>query len=669
MKSASGRILAVIILSLALAGCSVPANLLPNVGSTYSCGCGYSFSKYPDASCGTSASSGSIPGTAPTLLCESVPANAGTDCNAACAGLSTQLSSGAGCGPIATPTGSATLLQAISCNPGTGSELVIGQSVNSFVVNMDSTNSILQVVDASTGSGAKASVHGTISYTLNGAGGITLNLISLTSDPFEVDGVEISNFTITGQGPSSGTVSGNNFTFPANSILVTILGSSTANQVAEPTNDAPVTGSLDPATGAFTLSGLFKSSDFVPGTTFVATLSLQGNYQDGPPTAVAGGPYSTTDCSVTLDGSGSTDFDGSTGALFYQWFDGERLLGTGLTPTVTLTSSGTTPITLRVFNAGGEFSEATAQATTTDSSCSTSNQPPVANAGLSQTLECTGNFSAAATLDGSGSSDPDGDALTYRWTGAPGNVLGTTSNISVTAPLTPPGSTTTTYTLAVTDPGGLSSTAETNVTVQDTKPPALTLSKTSLMVVLPTASAVGVSSSALNLNQYASAADACDPNPIINNNAPSVFPIGVTPVLFTASDRSNNVTAAQTMQVQVAYNFGGYLAPVLNTGQSLFQSGRTIPVQFRLTAADGTIITNAVAMLQVEFVSSKPTGTYDFTDATSSGNSDTGNTFRFDPTSGDYVFNLSTSGFAAGTWLLRTTLNDGTHYDVLISIK
>ena len=571
MKSANGRILAVIFLSLALAGCYIPTNLVPNVGSTYSCGCGYSFSQYPDASCGTSASSGSIAGTAPTLLCESVPANAGTDCDTACAGFSTQLRSGAGCGPIATPTGSATLLQAISCNPGTGSELVIGQSVNSFVANMDSTNSTLQVVDASTGSGAKASVHGTISYTLNGAGGITLNLIFLTSDPFVVDGVGISDFTITGQGPSSGTVSGNNFTFPANSILVTILGSSTANQVAEPTNDAPVTGTLDPATGPFTLSGLFKSSDFVPGTTFVATLSLQGNYQDGPPTAVAGGPYNTTDCSVTLDGSGS--------------------------------------------------------------------------------------------------SDPDGDTLTYRWTGAAGNVLGTTSNISVTAPLTPPGPTTTTYNLAVANPGGLSSTAETNVTVQDTKPSALTLSKTSLIVVLPTASAVGVSSSALNLNQYASAADACDPNPIINNNAPSVFPIGVTPASFTASDHSNNVSASQTMQVQVAYNFGGYLAPVLNTGQSLFQSGRTIPVQFRLTAADGTIVTNAVATLQVEFVSGTPTGTDDFTEATSSGNGDTGNTFRFDPTSGDYVFNLSTSGFAAGTWLLRTTLNDGTHYDVLISIK
>jgi len=46
----------------------------------------------------------------------------------------------------------------------------------------------------------------------------------------------------------------------------------------------------------------------------------------------------------------------------------------------------------------------------------TENRPPVANAGPDQTVEAASCSGVQVVLDGSGSSDPDGDPLTYTWT-------------------------------------------------------------------------------------------------------------------------------------------------------------------------------------------------------------------------------------------------------------
>ncbi len=52
------------------------------------------------------------------------------------------------------------------------------------------------------------------------------------------------------------------------------------------------------------------------------------------------------------------------------------------------------------------------------------NRRPRSDAGADQVLECTMPSGATTTLDGSGSSDPERDALTYLWSGASGSAAG-----------------------------------------------------------------------------------------------------------------------------------------------------------------------------------------------------------------------------------------------------
>jgi uncharacterized repeat protein (TIGR01451 family) len=96
-----------------------------------------------------------------------------------------------------------------------------------------------------------------------------------------------------------------------------------------------------------------------------------------------------------------------------------------------------------------------------------SNQPPVANAGPDQTVERTSVAGAQVQLDGSGSSDTDGDPLAYEWTWSGGSASGVTPIVTL-----PPGLTT--VTLTVSD-GQLSATDTVDITVADTTPPVVNI--------------------------------------------------------------------------------------------------------------------------------------------------------------------------------------------------
>jgi hypothetical protein len=93
------------------------------------------------------------------------------------------------------------------------------------------------------------------------------------------------------------------------------------------------------------------------------------------------------------------------------------------------------------------------------------NEPPVAYAGLDQVLECTSPAGVLAMLDGSGSWDPDGDSLSFDWSGAFGSATGMTPSVQL-------GLGSHAISLSVSDPAGLTAADAVDVVVSDTAAPS-----------------------------------------------------------------------------------------------------------------------------------------------------------------------------------------------------
>ena len=113
---------------------------------------------------------------------------------------------------------------------------------------------------------------------------------------------------------------------------------------------------------------------------------------------------------VTLNGSGSTNPSGQ-GTLSYSWAFSSLPVGsnatlsnpTAIMPTFNVDVAGTYSVTLTVSNGFGSSSATV--------NISTTNSPPVANAGPNQTVA----VGTTVALDGSGSSDADGSTLSFAW--------------------------------------------------------------------------------------------------------------------------------------------------------------------------------------------------------------------------------------------------------------
>jgi len=137
--------------------------------------------------------------------------------------------------------------------------------------------------------------------------------------------------------------------------------------------------------------------------------------ENRPPVADAGANQPVqSGSSVMLDGTGSSDPDGDT--ITYSWtLDAPLGSSAALSAADTAMPSFTTDVdgeyvgTLIVND--GQVDSAPDTVNVTASATPPVNRPPVAEAGPNQEVE-TGKL---VTLDGGGSSDPDGDTITYSW--------------------------------------------------------------------------------------------------------------------------------------------------------------------------------------------------------------------------------------------------------------
>jgi ABC-type transport system substrate-binding protein/chitodextrinase len=183
---------------------------------------------------------------------------------------------------------------------------------------------------------------------------------------------------------------------------------------------------------------------------------------DFPPVAaiaVEPGPSAFLDTVFVFNASGSSDPEGLP--LSYAWDFGDGGSATGLVASHTYSARAAYTVTLTVVDAGG-------QATTNTTTVTVLNRAPVADAGVDATV-----FKRElVTLNGSASSDIDGDTLTYLWRQVSGPPASLGANGSVLASFTPLAAGEYVFEIRVSDGDDLASDTV-NVTVPE-RPPALT---------------------------------------------------------------------------------------------------------------------------------------------------------------------------------------------------
>lgn len=152
----------------------------------------------------------------------------------------------------------------------------------------------------------------------------------------------------------------------------------------------------------------------------------------------------------------------------------------------------------------------------------------------------------------------------------------------------------------------------------------------------------------------------------------SQFPVGKSTVTCTATDSAGNTaTATFTMWVQYKVTIDSkygviFQQPINPDGSSIFRVGTVIPAEFKL-AGPSAGIKNLVAKIKMVKKSDTIQGT--IIEKPCLVLPDSGDTFRYNSKTGEYVFNFATSSLTQGTYRLEADLGDGVTRSVRVSMK
>lgn len=231
-------------------------------------------------------------------------------------------------------------------------------------------------------------------------------------------------------------------------------------------------------------------------------------------------------------------------------------------------------------------------------------------------------------------------------------------------PLAEYGLGTVTVTCAYTDSGGLTGSATVTYTIVDTTAPTLRLPAP--------IKRWATSADGATVTYIATATDNSDPDPTMTCSPASgtVFPIGTSTVTCTATDAAGNrSTGTFTVTVVPSCTASGLLQPVNGDGSSVFKLGSTVPLKIALSNCYGTSPDKVVPQVALQRVDTSPDGAVN--EVMSSGAANEGTTMRYDPTSAQHIYNLSTkrSQFcsAVSTWCSGTDLTAGTYRATIVA--
>jgi serine protease len=199
------------------------------------------------------------------------------------------------------------------------------------------------------------------------------------------------------------------------------------------------------------------------------------------------------------------------------------------------------------------------------------NIPPVSDAGSDQTLECECADGTQVTLDGSGSSDENGDPLTYTWSIGAEVIAGPSGSPTTTVTL-PLG--VHVITLTVSDPDGQSSTDDVTITIVDTTPPTLIVNSKPTMLWSPNHDYRTIAIADLDIM----VADTCDP---------TVTAQDVVIVSVTSDEAENGTGDGNTMNDMI-------IGPDCNTVQLRAEragsgNGRVYTLRLEVMDASGNV--------------------------------------------------------------------------------